>query len=152
MATPLTWRCHAFSGFTTQTLYDVLALRDQVFVVEQDSIYGDIDGVDKHCWHLCGYDSADRLAAYARLIAPGDKYDDASAIGRVVLTPAWRGSGAGKALLAEAVQQCLRLWPNTPIMLSAQADKLAFYSAFGFVAVSAPYDDGGILHVTMRRA
>ncbi|MXR35959.1 GNAT family N-acetyltransferase [Craterilacuibacter sinensis] len=151
MATSLTWHCHGFDGFSIHTLYAALALRDRVFVVEQDSIYGDIDGVDPDCLHLCAYDGQGRLAAYARLIAPGDKYEGASAIGRVVLEPALRGTGLGKALLAEAVRQCESHWPDSPVMLSAQADKLGFYQTFGFKAVSEPYDDGGILHVTMRR-
>ncbi|MGL6070786.1 GNAT family N-acetyltransferase [Craterilacuibacter sp.] len=151
MATSLVWHCHGFDGFSIHTLYAALALRDRVFVVEQDSVYGDIDGSDLACLHLRGLDQDGQLAAYARLIAPGDKYQDASAIGRVVIEPALRGSGVGKALLAEAVRQCRTHWPDSPIMLSAQADKLGFYQDFGFKVVSEPYDDGGILHVTMRR-
>lgn len=152
MPTKVTWRCHGFDDFSASRLYDVLALRDRVFVVEQQSIYGDVDGVDRDCLHLLGVDGAGALVAYARLIAPGDKYPDATAIGRVVLEPACRGTGLGRVLMAEAVAACARHWPDAPMMLSAQADKLGFYQAFGFVPVSEPYDDGGILHVTMRRA
>ncbi|WP_047238752.1 GNAT family N-acetyltransferase, partial [Chromobacterium subtsugae] len=124
---------------------------DRVFVLEQQSLYGDVDGVDTHCLHLSGRDEAGRLLAYARLIAPGEKYPDAAAIGRVVVEPAARGQGLGKALLAQAVAQCQARYPDRAIMLSAQQDASAMYAAFGFEPVSEPYDDGGILHLDMRR-
>ncbi|WP_047238739.1 GNAT family N-acetyltransferase, partial [Chromobacterium subtsugae] len=124
---------------------------DRVFVLEQQSLYGDVDGVDTHCLHLSGRDEAGRLLAYARLIAPGEKYPDAAAIGRVVVEPAARGQGLGKALLAQAVAQCQARYPGRAIMLSAQQDASAMYAAFDFEPVSEPYDDGGILHLDMRR-
>lgn len=152
MASLLQWQCHPFEGFTPHALYEMLQLRDRVFVLEQQSIYGDVDGVDLHCHHLLGRDDQGRLLAYARLIAPGVKYPDATAIGRVVLEPAARGKGLGNQLLAEAVAHSLRLYPGAPIMLSAQTAAQGLYERFGFVAVSEPYDDGGILHVDMRRS
>ena len=152
MASLLQWQCHPFEGFTPHALYEMLQLRDRVFVLEQQSIYGDVDGVDLHCHHLLGRDDQGRLLGYARLIAPGVKYPDATAIGRVVLEPAARGKGLGNQLLAEAVAHSLRLYPAAPIMLSAQTAAQGLYERFGFVAVSAPYDDGGILHVDMRRS
>ncbi|MGL6046354.1 MAG: GNAT family N-acetyltransferase [Vogesella sp.] len=151
MPNPLQWQCHGFTDFTPQGLYQVLQLRDQVFVVEQQSIYGDIDGIDLDCWHLSARDASGRLVAYARLVAPGVKYPDATAIGRVVIPPYARGSGLAKPLMQQAVQQCEQLFPGCAIMLSAQQDKLGFYEQFGFRSVSQPYDDGGILHVDMRR-
>lgn len=151
MPNPLQWQCHGFTDFTPHGLYQVLQLRDQVFVVEQQSIYGDIDGIDLDCWHLSARDASGRLVAYARLVAPGVKYPDATAIGRVVIPPYARGSGLAKPLMQQAVQQCEQLFPGHAIMLSAQQDKLGFYEQFGFLGVSQPYDDGGILHVDMRR-
>lgn len=151
MASFLQWQCHRFDGFTLQTLYEMLQLRDQVFVVEQQSIYGDLDGLDQQAWHLTGRDGAGLLVAYARLLAPGVKYPDAAALGRVVLDPVRRGTGLGFHLLNEAVQHCEQLFPGKPIMLSAQVSAQGFYHAFDFVPVSEPYDDGGILHVDMRR-
>ena len=79
------------------------------------------------------------------------KYPDASAIGRVVIPQALRGSGLAKPLMQQAVQQCLALFPGRAIMLSAQADRQGFYESFGFRPVSAPYYDGGIPHLDMRR-
>ncbi|XLM20795.1 GNAT family N-acetyltransferase, partial [Chromobacterium piscinae] len=151
MANRIAWHCHGFDGFTPLALYQVLQLRDQVFVVEQQSIYGDVDGVDTHCLHLSGRDDGGRLVAYARLIAPGEKYPDAAAIGRVVVAPEARGQSLGKALMAQAVAQCQIHFAGQPIMLSAQCDASALYESFGFKPVSEPYDDGGILHVDMRR-
>ncbi|KUM01736.1 GNAT family N-acetyltransferase [Chromobacterium subtsugae] len=151
MANRIAWHCHGFDGFTPLALYQVLQLRDRVFVLEQQSLYGDVDGVDTHCLHLSGRDEAGRLLAYARLIAPGEKYPDAAAIGRVVVEPAARGQGLGKALLAQAVAQCQARYPGRAIMLSAQQDASAMYAAFDFEPVSEPYDDGGILHLDMRR-
>ncbi|MEN3030617.1 GNAT family N-acetyltransferase [Chromobacterium amazonense] len=151
MANRIAWHCHGFDGFTPLALYQVLQLRDQVFVVEQQSIYGDVDGVDTHCLHLSGRDEAGNLVAYARLIAPGEKYPDAAAIGRVVVAPEARGRSLGKALMAQAVAQCQIHFAGHPIMLSAQCDASGLYESFGFKPVSEPYDDGGILHVDMRR-
>ena len=151
MPNPVRWQCHGFHDFTPLALYQVLQLRDQVFVVEQQSLYSDIDGIDTDCWHLSGRDAHERLLAYARLIAPGVKYPDAVAIGRVVIPPHARGSGLAKPLMQQAVAHSERLFPGRAIMLSAQQDKLGFYEQFGFRTVSEPYDDGGILHVDMRR-
>ena len=117
MPNPLQWQCHGFTDFTPHDLYQVLQLRDQVFVVEQQSIYGDIDGIDLDCWHLSARDASGRLVAYARLVAPGVKYPDATAIGRVVIPPYARGSGLAKPLMQQAVQQCEQLFPGRAIML-----------------------------------
>ncbi|WP_024304495.1 GNAT family N-acetyltransferase [Pseudogulbenkiania sp. MAI-1] len=151
MASFIQWQCHRFDGFTLHTLYEMLQLRGRVFVVEQRSIYEDIDGADPDCWHLTGRDGQGRLMAYARLIAPGEKYPDAAAIGRVVVEPSWRGSGIGRQLMAEAVLRTARLFPGAPMKLSAQAYAQDFYAHFGFQRVSEPYDDGGIPHVDMLR-
>jgi ElaA protein len=151
MASFLQWECHRFDGFSLNTLYEMLQLRQRVFVVEQQSIYEDLDGLDQQAWHLLGRDGAEQLVAYARLLAPGVKYPDAAAIGRVVLEPIRRGTGLGAQLLGAAVQHCEQLFPGQPIMLSAQIAAQRFYHAFDFIPVSEPYDDGGILHVDMRR-
>lgn len=151
MASFLQWHCHGFDGFTLHTLYEMLQLRERVFVVEQQSIYDDLDGLDQAAWHVVGRDGEGQLIAYARLLAPGVKYRDAAAIGRVVLEPARRGSGLGAQLLSEAVRQCELYFTGQPLMLSAQIGAQRFYHRFGFVPVSEPYDDGGILHVDMRR-
>lgn len=152
MASLLKWQCHPFEGFTLQTLYEMLRLRDQVFVLEQQSIYGDLDNLDPIALHLCGYDTEDRLRAYARLLGPGDKYEDACAITRVVVDPAWRGRGQGRQLVQVALDACARHYPGVAQKLSAQLSAQALYLGFGFRQVSEPYDDGGILHADMLRS
>lgn len=151
MASLLQWQCHDFEGFSLATLYEMLQLRDRVFVLEQQSIYGDLDGLDQKAWHICGRDGNGRLLAYARLIAPGDKYPDAVAITRVVVDPSLRGRGIGKFLLGEALQQSVQRFPAVAQKLSAQVSAQALYLGLGFELISAPYDDGGILHVDMLR-
>jgi ElaA protein len=152
MASLLQWQCHDFDGFSLATLYEMLALRDRVFVLEQQSIYGDLDGLDQKAWHICGRDGNGRLLAYARLIAPGDKYPEAVAITRVVVDPLLRGRGIGKFLLGEALQQCQQQFAGVAQKLSAQVSAQHLYQALGFVVVSPPYDDGGILHLDMLRS
>ena len=151
MASQVRWHCHGFGDFGVQQLYEVLQLRDRVFVVEQQSIYGDLDGLDQHGWHLSGRDGSERLVAYARLLAPGVKYLDAVAIGRVVIAPDRRGGGLGRQLVQQAIHHCEQRYPGRAIMLSAQASLQRFYEGLGFVVQSEPYDDGGILHLDMRR-
>lgn len=143
------WTCLPFADLGVQRLYDLLALRSEVFVVEQQCVFLDIDGLDRHTWHLLGEADDNRLQAYARLIPPGLKGDDAL-IGRVVTSPTARGHGAGRALMHEALAHCERLWPGQAITLHAQAHLEPFYASFGFRPVGNHYMEDGIPHVEMR--
>lgn len=144
------WTCVPFAELGVQPLYELLALRSEVFVVEQHCVFLDIDGLDPQTWHLLGHGDDGRLAAYARLIPPGLKAPDA-VIGRVVTAAAARGGGVGRALMTEALAQCGRLWPRQPITLHAQARLERFYAGFGFVPVGGPYLEDGISHQEMRK-
>lgn len=146
----MNWTCVPFDALNLQQLYDVLALRSEVFVVEQQCVFLDIDRLDPQTWHLLGNGADGALQAYARLIPPGVKTPDA-VIGRVVTSPAARGGGTGRALMAEAVAQCERLWRGHSITLHAQAHLERFYGSFGFVQVAEPYIEDGIPHVEMRK-
>ena len=143
------WHCLPFAELGVQRLYDALALRSEVFVVEQQCVFLDLDGLDRHTWHLLGEGEDGRLQAYARLIPPGLKGDDAL-IGRVVTAPWARGSGAGRALMTEALAACQRLWPGRAITLHAQAHLERFYAGFGFQPVGHNYIEDGIPHIEMR--
>ncbi|MFT7724724.1 MAG: GNAT family N-acetyltransferase [Roseateles sp.] len=143
------WTCVPFDGLQARPLYDALALRAAVFVVEQRCLFLDLDGIDPLGWHLLGHDYSGALRAYARLLPPGVKAPEA-VIGRVVTAPAARGIGLGRALMAEAVAQCRRLWPGHAITLHAQAHLARFYASFGFAPVGAPYLEDGITHIEMR--
>jgi len=133
------------------TLYRILALRSEVFVVEQDCVYLDPDGLDRGSWHLLGRDDAGRLAAYVRVVDPGLKFEEPS-IGRVVAAPEVRGTGIGRMLMAEALRRCEVEWPGRAIRIGAQAHLERFYGSLGFVTVGAPYDEDGIPHVEMLRS
>ncbi|RZL35550.1 MAG: GNAT family N-acetyltransferase [Rubrivivax sp.] len=146
----MAWTCVRFDELSVQQLYDLLALRSQVFVVEQHCVFLDIDGLDRQTLHLLGTGDDGALQAYARLIPPGVKAADAL-IGRVVTAPASRGGGTGRQLMAEAIAQCLRLWPRHAITLHAQAHLERFYGSFGFEPVGEPYMEDGIPHVEMHK-
>lgn len=144
------WTCLRFEALSVQQLYAVLALRSEVFVVEQNCVFLDIDGLDPKTLHLLGTGDDGALKAYARLIPPGLKAPDAL-IGRVVTAPAARGGGTGRLLMAEAVAQCERLWAGHAITLHAQAHLERFYGGFGFEPVGEPYIEDGIPHIEMRK-
>jgi ElaA protein len=150
----LHWRCQRLTELEPLALYELLALRAQVFVVEQQCIYLDPDGVDLEAWHLLGLDADGRLLAYARLLAPLTKGEQQRLpmIGRVLNAPGARGRGQGRVLMQEAIAQCARLWPGQDIAINAQAYLQGFYASLGFAVVSEPYDEDGIAHVDMRRA
>jgi ElaA protein len=172
VASPIHWEWRAFDELPAADLYALLQLRQAVFVVEQHCPYLDTDGYDARAWHLLGWagpPSPDApaargapaalatrgdgtvLAAYARLFAPGSKYADAS-IGRVVSNPVVRRSGLGKALMAEAVRRCAIMAPGADVRIEAQMYLQRFYEGFGFRRVSEPYEEDGIMHVTMVRS
>ena len=117
--------------------------------MEQNCVYLDVDGWDDKALHLIGT-QADQVVAYARVFGPGVKYPEAS-IGRVLTPRDARGSGAGRALLAEAVRGLLDRWPSASIRLDAQHYLVNFYGSFGFDVVSDVYLDDGIPHVRMLR-
>ncbi|WP_127998954.1 GNAT family N-acetyltransferase [Piscinibacter defluvii] len=148
-ATPLAWRWLRFAEFDLQGLYEVLALRQQVFILEQGP-YLDADGLDQHSWHLLGRDAAGTLLAYLRVVDPGHKYDEPS-IGRVVTVASQRGTGLGHALMAEAVAGLARHWPGRANRISAQAHLQRYYGRHGYAAVGEPYLEDGIPHIEMLR-
>lgn len=144
------WTCARFDELTVGQLYDLLQLRSQVFVVEQNCVFLDLDGLDRQTLHLLGTGEGGALMAYTRLIPPGVKAPDAL-IGRVVTAPAARGGGTGRALMAESVARCEQLWPGHAITLHAQAHLERFYAGFGFAPVGEPYMEDGIPHIEMRK-
>ena len=148
----LNWQFQPFNQLSNSELYEILCLRQQVFVVEQNCPYLDADGIDKQSWHLMGWDEASlSLLAYARIVPPGVKYEEPS-IGRVITSLAVRGTGLGKVLMKEAIDMVEQLFPESGIRISAQQHLEGFYQAFDFSRVSSPYNEDGIPHVEMLRA
>ena len=147
----ITWQWSSFADLTAAQLYAMLALRQQVFVLEQACLYPDIDGLDPGALHLLGWRDAGgkpELVAHLRCLAPGAKYDEMS-LGRVVTAPAARRGGLGRELVAQGIALARRQHPGHAIRIGAQAYLERFYAGFGFVTVSAPYDEDGIQHVDM---
>jgi ElaA protein len=146
----LRWRCLPFAALDAATLYALLQLRSQVFVVEQHCVYLDPDGADPHCHHLLGFDEDGKLQAALRLVPPGLKYAEAS-LGRVVTSAAARGSGQGHALVAQGLRESALIHPGHGLRISAQAHLQRFYEAHGFRAEGETYLEDDIPHIEMSR-
>jgi ElaA protein len=149
MTTPLYFNCLPFAKLSLQELYDSMALRQEVFVVEQDCPYLDADGKDEAGHHLLGYNANGKLIAYTRLLPPGISYPDYASIGRVVTSPSARRTGAGRVLMRESISWCARLYGEVPVKISAQVYLTRFYESFGFEKVGAEYLEDDIPHVGM---
>lgn len=145
-----TWQTLTFNQLSTVDLYQLLRLRVDVFVVEQNCAYPELDGKDMHpdSLHLLGRDHHGDLIAYARLLPPGLSYPQPS-IGRVAIANIARGSGLGHGLIIEALHQAQLAWPNQDLQIGAQLYLQAFYERHGFMAVSGPYLEDGIPHIDM---
>ncbi|XXF81693.1 GNAT family N-acetyltransferase [Myxococcaceae bacterium GXIMD 01537] len=148
----LDWRWKTFPELSLDELYAVLALRLEVFVVEQRSLYQDADGLDRECHHLLGtfQEEGSALAAYLRVLPPGLKFEEVS-IGRVVVAPRARGQNLGRELMTRALAFVEERYPGQRIRISAQHYLLAFYEGLGFRARGDVYDEDGVPHIDMLR-
>jgi ElaA protein len=149
----ITWEWMRFGDLRTQDLYEIVRLREGVFIVEQNCPYPDADGRDPNAWHLLGWvknGEKRNLVAYARIFEAGVRYAEPS-IGRIVTAPSVRGTGFGKALMVEALNRMESLAPGRRIKIAAQQRLEDFYIGFGFASISEPYEEDGIMHVDMLR-
>lgn len=149
MNTPITWQWLSFDALSRTQLYEVLRLRSEVFVVEQNCVFLDMDGLDSQAMHLLGF-RAEELVAYVRCFPLGIAFDEAS-IGRVVTRQSARGGGLGHLLMAEAIRALQQQWGVQPIRIGAQAHLQSFYERHGFADVGRPYVEDGIDHIEMVR-
>ena len=145
----MNWTWSRFGELGVDNLYDALALRSRVFVLEQGP-YLDADGVDRMAWHLLGRDGSGVLQGYLRLVDPAVKYQEPS-LGRVVVAPELRGTGLGRRLVAEGIDRCSAAWPGQAVRISAQAHLQTFYAEFGFAPVGEVYLEDNIQHLEMLR-
>lgn len=145
------WLCLHHSELSVHQLHAILQLRSEVFVVEQQCIYQDVDGRDLQgdTRHLMAW-SDGQLVGYLRLLDPA-LYEGEVVIGRVLTAPAARGTGLGHQLLTQALPQAAQHWPQRPIHLSAQAHLQGYYGRYGFIAAGEPYLEDGIPHIAMHR-
>lgn len=137
-----------FSDLSNDELYELLRLRVDVFVVEQNCPYHEIDGLDKQAYHLWLEDS-DGIAAYLRILPPGAAFQE-PALGRVI--SARRRCGIGSELLREGIKAVQELYGGVPITIEAQVYAKEFYEKAGFVQISEPFDEDGIPHIRMQRS
>ncbi|WP_428355902.1 GNAT family N-acetyltransferase [Methyloprofundus sp.] len=148
------WQWSLFDELSLHDLYEVLKVRQAVFVVEQGCAYQDVDELDQVAWHLIGWHEDagfKKIVAYLRVVYPEEKFSEPS-IGRVLVTPELRKSGLGKKLIAEAIVRISDEYPDSAIRISAQKYLEVFYSDFGFTTVSSIYEEDGIPHIEMLRS
>lgn len=144
------WEVKPFQQLSVDQLFDMLQLRVDVFVVEQQCAYRELDEYDRHpeTRHLSGRNEGGQLIAYARLLPPGLRYPEVN-MGRFVVKADFRKQGVGHQLLQTAFQEISRCWPKTPMRISAQDYLQVFYERYGFIRVSEVYLEDGIPHVEM---
>lgn len=136
-----------FNELSNQELYDILRLRSEVFVVEQDCVYQDIDGKDQKALHVLGFKD-DRLIAYTRLFKPGDYFKQAS-IGRVVVAKNQRQFKHGYDIMKASIEAIKTSYNETVIKISAQCYLKTFYNNLGFKEVGEEYLEDDIPHIAM---
>jgi ElaA protein len=143
----ITWNYKAFDELTPHELYACLQLRSEVFVVEQNCIFPDLDGKDKYSHHIMGWHD-NKLVAYARILPPGISYVE-SAIGRIVTSPTARGKGIGRELVRLSIETLYTLHGKAVIRIGAQLYLQGFYESFGFRQTGPIYLEDNIEHIEM---
>lgn len=138
-----------FEELSTRELYQILQLRSEVFVVEQDCVYQDMDNHDQDALHLFAADDT-TIIGYVRILRPGTRFKDAS-IGRVVTMKEHRKKGISKFLMHLAIDQIEVEWNLSCITISAQSYLQNFYESLGFKVVSEEYLEDGIPHLEMKK-
>ncbi len=147
----LSWTLKKFDELTPRELYAILQLRSEVFVVEQNCVYQDMDNKDLSAWHLMGWETdaaGGKLLAHTRLLPPGLSYPEAS-IGRVVSSPSARGKGIGRELMQKSIETIYILYGTGPIRIGAQLYLKSFYASLGFQPEGDIYLEDNIEHIIM---
>lgn len=145
------WEDLHHSELNVKRLYALLKLRCEVFVVEQNCPYLDVDGLDLigENRHILGWHK-NELVACTRILKSADETKPV-VIGRVIVSEALRGERLGQHLMEQTVASCMQHWPDKALYLGAQSRLQAFYARFGFTPVTDVYDEDGISHIGMRR-
>lgn len=143
----LDWRWYAWAELPPDVLHAFLKLRSDIFVVEQNCVFSDMDGRDPACEHLCGF-SGDELIAYLRLVPPGLKSPEA-ALGRLVVLKTQRGHGHARRAIEIGLLRCTERYPGITVRIQAQSHLAGFYGSMGFTQTGAEYLEDGIPHVDM---
>jgi ElaA protein len=146
----LKWKIKRFEALSVSEVYNLLQLRSEVFVVEQNCVYQDVDGKDGKALHLIGEDNG-QTVAYCRLFRPNDYFDEAS-IGRVVVKQSYREMKLGHLLMKEGIEAVASEFGETKITISAQLYLKKFYESHGFIQTSETYLEDDIPHIEMKRS
>jgi ElaA protein len=147
MPSAIKWELKTFSELTSAELYQVMQLRNEVFVVEQNCVYQDADNKDQPSHQFMGW-RENRLVAYTRIIPPQIAFSEPS-IGRVVTSPSARGEGLGRDLMLRSIEVTRSLYPGQPIRIGAQLYLNNFYGSLGFQQTSGIYLEDNIEHIEM---
>ena len=139
----------SFIQLTIKELHDLFALRSEVFVVEQNCVYQDIDGKDPKGIHILGLDKKKKIAAYARVLPKGESYSSYVSIGRLVVSKTHRGKNYGHDLVKKGIEEAIKLDVTSSIKISAQAHLVSFYNSHGFIEEGEGYLEDGIPHIAM---
>lgn len=155
-SSPLQWVHCAFDDMTPRLVHDLFQLRQQIFIIEQECLFPDIDGLDPICQHVLGLLDG-RVVAAARIVAPGIDPDHSAqgqhpAIGRVVASPDLRGQGIGRKLMLQAIASCEDSFAGKGIFLNAQLYLKNFYEGLGFIQFGEAFYEDGIAHISMLRS
>lgn len=145
----ISFSCKTFEGLTKLELYEIMVIRQEVFVVEQDCPYLDADGLDHLGRHILGTNKEGKIIAYTRIFPKGVKYRDYTSITRVLNHISVRGKGMGQHLMSFSIQKVYEHYGSFPIKISAQCYLERFYQSFGFRSVGASYLEDGIPHIAM---
>jgi ElaA protein len=148
LVTPLNYLLKAFEELTALESMRIYQLRQQVFMLEQECLYPDIDGVDPSCSHLLGMQE-EELISYLRIVPPGHHFKE-PALGRIIVTPENRGGDLGPELIRTGIQLCRKIFPSKAISIEAQFPLQTYYEQFGFVALGPVYQVDNIPHIHMK--
>lgn len=149
MKSSIVWKIKPFAKLSTEELYQILKIRQEVFIVEQTCYYLDADGYDQQAVHIWA-EKEGEILAYSRVFEPGIKYKEAS-IGRVLTNPNYRKNNLGKILIRFSINTIEARFHTQLIRISAQDYLLRFYSAFGFQDTGKKYLEDDIPHTEMVR-
>lgn len=141
------WQIKTFEQLSNRQLYLILQARVDVFVVEQQCPYPELDNYDDQAIHLYMMDK-DQLFAYARLLPAGSRYQEPS-IGRVLVVKNHRGKGYAYQLMNKAIDYMISNWNENTIKIQAQTYLQSFYESFGFQQITEPYLEDDIPHIDM---
>lgn len=145
----MVWGVKRFEELTVDELYGLLRLREQVFIIEQDCVYPDLDNKDPKAIHIFGKSNG-KIIAYSRIFKSGDYFETAS-IGRVVTDKNFRNQKLGYVLMQKSIEEVKNRLNEDFITISAQCYLLGFYESLGFVPVGEEYLEDGIPHKRMIR-